>query len=69
MINNAVRDIEGKWVNSIQVTHENKQSENNHYNIIADQFVVKLFWDIFLLFILDCFINQENKYEGMLISP
>jgi hypothetical protein len=60
-MNTAVRDIEGKSINSIQVTHENKQSENNHYNTVAEQFVLKLLWGIFLLFILDCIINLETK--------
>jgi hypothetical protein len=60
-MNTATRDIEGKSINSIKVTHENKQSGNNHYNIVAEQFVVKLLWGIFLLFILDCIINLEIK--------
>jgi len=51
MMNTAIRDIEGKSINSIKATHEIKQSENNHYNIVAEQFVVKLFWGIFRLFI------------------
>jgi len=61
MMNTALRDIEEKSINSIQVTHENKQPANNHYNIVAEQFVVKLLWGIFLLFILDCIINLETK--------
>ena len=42
MMNTAVRDIERKSINSIKATHENKQSENNRYDIVAEQFVVKL---------------------------
>jgi hypothetical protein len=60
-MNTAVRDIEGKSMNSIKITHENKQSENNHCSIVAEQFVVKLLWGIFLLLFLDCAIKLETK--------
>jgi hypothetical protein len=61
MMNTAIRDITGKSINFIKVTHEIKQSENNHYNIVTKQLVVKLLWGIFLLFILDCIINLKIK--------
>jgi hypothetical protein len=37
-MNTAIGDIEGKSINPIKVTHKNKQSENNNYNILAQQF-------------------------------
>jgi hypothetical protein len=49
-MNTAIGDIEGKSINLIKVTHKNKQSENNNYNIVAEQFVVKLLCGIFLLY-------------------
>jgi len=61
MMNTAIRDIEGKSINSIKATREIKQSENNQYNIVAEQFVVKLLWGIISTVYLDCFINLDIK--------
>jgi hypothetical protein len=69
MMNTAIRDTEGKSIISIKVTHENKQSESNHCNIVAEQFVVKLLWGIFLLFTLDYIINLETKLCNSIILP
>lgn len=68
-MNTAARDIEGKSINSIKATHEIKQSENNQYNTVAEQFVIKLLWGIFLLFILDCIINLQTEYCRTIILP
>jgi hypothetical protein len=64
MIHTAIRDIAGQSIDSIKVTHEIKRSENNHYNIVAKQLVVKLLWGIFLLFILDCYKPEDQIVQN-----